>query len=227
MTAPRRWSRQTVPVAPARTIALTLSALATLAACSASGQSPGASGDASSAGSASSGGGSAIGGGAVGGQGGAQSVATGSGGVSPDACEKLCNLFTQLDCQLADCASQCPQWVKHAGDCGPLMMAEIDCIADSTTQCGQDVCHAEYAALDRCADGIPCFGQSCTGDHAGGVDTCACATGCSTGRLEVSCTTVNDGPTECQCFVGGNEVGKCVDSDTICQVGHSCCDTFF
>jgi len=188
-----------------------------LAACT--GDSPA---DPASPATSSSNGSGGIGGG---GAGGASSM-SGSGGVSADLCGNLCTKFEQLGCDLSACKSLCPKWIERAGDCGPQMAAEIDCIADSTTKCGQDVCHEEFAALDACAGGVDCFGQSCKGLGAGRADTCECSAGCSTGLAHVTCVT-NNQMTSCQCFVGGRQVGTCEQAESFCDLDYGCCKTYF
>jgi hypothetical protein len=166
-------------------------------------------------------------GGAGGGRGGT-GPASGSGGVSPDACDKLCDLFARLECDGPfSCLSTCKKWVERAGDCGHEMLAEIDCIADSTTECGQDVCQAEFAALDACAAGVDCFSSTSAGDGRGGDNTCTGSQGCSTGQVRMDCVQIDGGPIDCECFVGGELVGTCVNDIDNCQVDFNCCAQFW
>jgi hypothetical protein len=106
------------------------------------------------------------------------------------------------------------------------MAAEIDCIADSTTRCGQDVCHAEFAALDACAGGVDCFSESCKGSGRGPTDSCECTSGCSTGVIQTVCTT-DVGGTSCECFVGGRMVGTCDQARSFCDLEYGCCAKYF
>jgi hypothetical protein len=106
------------------------------------------------------------------------------------------------------------------------MAAEIDCIGDSTTECGQDVCHAEFAALDACAGGVDCFSESCKGTGRGPVESCECSSGCSTGVIQTVCTT-DATTTSCECFAGGNMVGTCNQMRSFCDLEYGCCSQFF
>jgi len=173
-----------------------------------------------------SGGAGASGTGGGAGAGGSAGDAPGYGGTSPNACENLCAKFERLGCDLSACASLCPKWIEHAGDCAPEMAAEIDCIADATTQCGEDVCHAEFAALDACAGGVDCFGESCKGTSEGTARSCECSTGCSTGALQLKCATIG-AETSCECYVGGRLVGTCEETLSYCSLQSGCCAAYF
>jgi hypothetical protein len=178
----------------------------------------------STSGSASAGGAGVTGGTGGGGSGGDVSA---TGGTSADPCGNLCTKFDELGCRLYGCESSCAEWIQYSGDCAPQMAAEIDCIADNTTQCGQDVCHAEFAALDACAGGVDCFAHSCKGNSRGMTDTCECSRGCSTGAIQQVCTTIGTEPTECECRKGGRVVGRCTQDFSYCDLWSGCCDRFF
>ncbi|MEJ7731451.1 MAG: hypothetical protein WKG00_19825 [Polyangiaceae bacterium] len=203
---------------------VTLVLFLTLIACS-SDDAPGTGGEGPAGATGGSGGGRGGGGGA----GAAGGSTSGSGGVSPDACSKLCDRFEELGCENVptQCQSACDTWVERAGDCGYQMLAEIDCIAESTEQCGQDVCQAEFAALDSCARGVDCFTNSSTGDGSAGDYSCAGAQGCSTGQVRMDCVRVDGGPIDCECFIGGAAVGTCVNDIENCQVDFNCCARFW
>jgi hypothetical protein len=140
----------------------------------------------------------------------------------------MCDLFEEMACQdIYQCKSTCQEWILRAGDCGPQMLAEIDCIADSTEECGQDVCQAEFAALDACAGGADCFGSSSYGNAADGDYDCFGTQGCSTGQVRVECLAIDGGPVNCECFIGGEPVGTCVNDIENCQVDFNCCAQFW